>query len=103
VWRAVVESGECSRGFDSSGEAAWLPCVSVFAFPDDRTGEARAKLLALAGLADWLALRPTLDPESLPSVESLLGSVRELRAMVDELAGSLEALRVDLSERAAND
>jgi hypothetical protein len=106
VWSAVIRSAAAHpdrRGFDDSREVAWLPCVSPFSYPDDRDGEARARLLAVGNLCAWLAGWPALDPGSLASVEGLLRSVRELQHMLAGLNGSLEAMRVDLQDIPPNE
>jgi hypothetical protein len=98
VWRRVIESGSTFRGFDSSSESTWLPVVAGFRLPDDRGGEARSKLLAVAALASWLAMPPSLDAGSLASVDQMLRGVHECRALLGELAKMLEVLHAEAGD-----
>lgn len=98
VWRAAIDAGCERRNFDSSSESTWLPALAGYQFPDDPGGEARSKLGAVAALAAWLAMPPSLDPSSLASVDVMLRGVLECRAILCELSGVLGVLHAELGD-----
>lgn len=97
VWSGVVESGGERRGFDDLHERGFVACFAGMRFPEDRELEARACLLGVSNYSAWLAQSLVMDPAEGEGVEDLLADVREIRCLLDDLYGSLEALRVDLA------
>jgi hypothetical protein len=91
VWDGVI-SRVPARTFDDSRERAWLG--SLWEAPrlpvNDLESHARARLLATAAHAGWLAEWRTCDPDDRCSLEHLQAHVKELGETIGDLSETLE-------------
>jgi len=91
VWAAVVGRDPASRRFDDAREVGWVATLwSSPGLPESMPESwSRARLLAVAQHASWLASWVTCDPDDSASVE-------RLRAQVEEIETTARGLRVAL-------